>query len=191
MSQAIVPSRPGRRRLSLWLATVGLVIAWLNILHPTLRLSVGTLNLVVGTALFLTPWLLLMWCLRAESGWRRWVLGALLTVFGIVGLLPATCAGMESVIATFEGRHDFELLYRTRVGGRNLGVYRTNCGATCSFGIDVRQELQLFPGILLVHPEWGWYPADTAQVTLGPRPSTARVVLPPYGERRPNPVDTV
>jgi hypothetical protein len=51
-------------------------------------------------------------------------------------------------------------------GGR-LVVYQTNCGATCSFGVVVRHERVLMPGVLLlvrnVFSRYGW---DDARVEV-------------------------
>jgi hypothetical protein len=62
-------------------------------------------------------------------------------------------------------------------GGSRIVAYRTNCGATCAFGVTVRQERPLGGGLLLVRRLAGWYPADSA--VLAPVPGGGvRVTVP-------------
>jgi len=56
----------------------------------------------------------------------------------------------------------FEPIASVPMGGYSVGIYRTNCGAPCSFGIYPLQEKQIMPGILLVRALPGFEPADKA-----------------------------
>jgi hypothetical protein len=45
--------------------------------------------------------------------------------------------------------------------GSHLVLYRSNCGATCNFGVVLRQERRVAGAFLLVRDVASWYPADT------------------------------
>ena len=80
------------------------------------------------------------------------------------------------------GDRSFERLGAVPVEGGRVGIYRTNCGPTCNYGVAVRHERKLLPGVLLVKRLKGFYPAGLATVeALGPR--TVRVSVPSSGGR--------
>jgi hypothetical protein len=116
--------------------------------------------------------------LRRLAGRTKWMVLAvaaptiILSVFLLLGIsldLAATTPG-ESDIG-FAPIHRISLPH-----GGALVVYRTNCGATCDFGIVVRQERALIPGLLLVRNVYGKYPAHDALVEIT-APDRARVQM--------------
>jgi hypothetical protein len=67
-----------------------------------------------------------------------------LIFFGI-GMLDPQYVGF----AGSKGDSSFELIKEVDLNPSKVKVYLANCGATCGFGIIVRQELPLFAGINL------------------------------------------
>jgi hypothetical protein len=45
-------------------------------------------------------------------------------------------------------------------------MYRTDCGATCSYGIVLRHEVSLIGPVRAVRNVWVGYPAESASVRL-------------------------
>jgi hypothetical protein len=106
----------------------------------------------------------------------------------LLAALPATCALFELTSATTEDRDPgFEPTLRRPLQHGELVLYRTDCGAPCSFGLVLRQERPLMPGLQLARTIWSWSPADSATIDVLPT-GRVRVVAAPYGERRPNPI---
>jgi hypothetical protein len=92
---------------------------------------------------------------------------------------PFVLMHLLSVQADGDKDTSFEFLAALPVEGGRVGIYRTNCGATCAFGIAVRHERQLFWRILLVRHLGGFYRAEEARYeALDPR--RIRVSVPPY-----------
>ena len=146
----------------------------------------------VGSLLFwLTPLLLLVLAAHVRKG--GWRVGAMLSMglLATVSLLPAACAALEVTDVSREKDFGFEPVWRQQRGASELVLYRTNCGAPCSFGLVLRQERRIVPGVRAVRRLDGWYPADSA--TLSPISSNEiRVEVAPYGHKRANPlIDTV
>ena len=146
----------------------------------------------VGSLLFwLTPLLLLV--LAAQVRKRGWRIAATVSmgVLVVVSLLPAACAAIEVTDVSRQRDFGFEPVWREQRGASELVLYRTNCGAPCSFGLVLRQERRIVPGVRAVRRLAGWYPAESA--SLSPISSNRLLVeVPPYGYKRANPIiDTV
>ena len=115
-----------------WLAPVGL------------RFTPGPLNSAVLFTALLFPCValaLLMWRHRGASR----TVGAI-----FVGLLALPSLFLASCILLFGDQEGMERLRDGQTGGYHFVVYRTNGGATTSFGICVRQELLLPLGLHFV-----------------------------------------
>jgi hypothetical protein len=80
-------------------------------------------------------------------------------------LLMASCAALD---APQRGKVDasYELISEAGDGAVAYRLYRTNCGATCAYGLSLREERNLFLGAKLVSPRWGIYRASEGQVVL-------------------------
>ena len=101
-------------------------------------------------------------------------------LLGMLALFPLT----DIVSRGFDP--SFERLQSVQIDDSRITVYRTNEGATTSFGIAARQERPLVPGILLVRRIYGVYPGDEAEVIkLGK--DTIKITSPAYGNKRPVP----
>ena len=57
----------------------------------------------------------------------------------------------------------FERIHRIDFNNYQVSIYRTNGGAMTSFGVIIRQEKIILPGILLVKNLFRKYPASDAQ----------------------------
>ena len=82
----------------------------------------------------------------------------------------------------------FERLRTERIGQHTVAVYRTNGGAMTDFGIVVRSERTIIPGLMWVNHLCDAYPAN-AVVIERTSPATIRCTFPPYGDRDAFPMD--
>jgi hypothetical protein len=178
-------SSPPRRRpiasIGLLLVGFGAIVA--NWHHEALRFSSPVLNALALLAGLALPIVALVVAASRLAGWWR---GTALVLL----VLPVVYSLFAGFLVTFhlamviDGGTDrsFEALGAVPVEGGRVGVYRTNCGATCNYGVAVRQEHPLMPGVLLVRRLPGFYPAYKATLEpLGPR--AVRVSVPPNGQR--------
>ena len=69
----------------------------------------------------------------------------------------------------------FELLSQRQVKSVYYRLYRTNCGATCAYGLVLRKEYDSILGVKVVTPMWSQYRASEGEIVLGDT-STVRVV---------------
>lgn len=160
----------------------GFVAIAANWHYEVLRFSSPTLNaLALLGGLGLTVVALVI-AVRRFSGWMRASAVGLLLVPLAYSLFFGGFVTVHLLRLLSEGGVDagFEPLGAVPVEQGRVSVYRTNCGATCSFGVAVRHERRLLPGVLLVRRLEGFYPAYQADFeALGPR--TIRVSVPAYG----------
>ncbi len=82
----------------------------------------------------------------------------------------------------------FERLAKLDQDGYAVCLYRTDYGAMTSFGLVLRQEKQIFPGLLLVNRVWG-AEGDTATIEKD-GDNRVLIKLPPYKKQmRPKQVE--
>ena len=183
------------RRLSLrerlFVSSVSLWIA-LPLLATTLGLELESWKAqrVLTLLFWLAPLALLGFSLALPRSRWRWIAISSMSLLTAASILPVSCA--ENEVASMQGAatdYSFEPILRQPHGGSELVLYRTNCGAPCSFGLVLRQQRRLFPGLRMTSQLGSWYPADTATLTW-PSSELVRVAVAPYGERRPNPTIT-
>jgi len=79
----------------------------------------------------------------------------------------------------------FEKIRQDVVNDEKYAIYRTNGGATTSFGITVRRETKVLPGLLQVKRICECYPADDVQL-LKRNAESLDCIFPPYGTKRPD-----
>jgi len=77
----------------------------------------------------------------------------------------------------------FEYLHSTQLSRSRVAAYRTNGGATTSFGIVVRHEKPILPGVYRVEEIFHSYPAFEADVTVVGE-NEVKISVPPYGPAR-------
>lgn len=120
--------------------------------------------------------------LRFDSTIANWIFGAMFLCLPIVALFFATyvprriisrvaiamllapilclCA-IEALVIPIQGR--MVLVQLLPMDGYAVRVYTANYSDP---SIEVRQELQLLPGLLLVRPLWNFNPADSANCSV-------------------------
>jgi hypothetical protein len=144
------------------------VAAWTNWRIPTLRFESPLANQVAFLVAMLVPVVGVIAGPGADAGrWDRWLLRLAVAPFAFVGLLMSLPTA-EAIYGTAHSGVDlsFEPIARYEVVLPRLIVYRTNCGATCSYGIVVRAEQRLLPGLLFVRNVFTDSPADSAVVRV-------------------------
>jgi hypothetical protein len=143
-------------RLAARLARVGLISAAIAVFfwqlgNPIIRFSLPFLNYVVGWALALVlPWLAHDMVRRLGRWWAKGaavIIGVLLIPYSLIVLL-----GSAMTVLVFKGGHDlsFDQFSDSPWKGTAVRLYRTNFGATTAYGVVIRQERTVFPGIMLV-----------------------------------------
>jgi len=156
------------------------LMVW-NDWNAALRWNSPTLNAASLLIAYLFPWLSLGLVLWRSRGRLRITAVVVLAVPLLYTLIfgPLVFLHLVSVQADGDKDSSFEFLAAVPVEGGRVAIYRTNCGATCAFGIAVRQERRLFWRLVLVRHLGGFYRADDARYeALSPR--RVRVSVPPY-----------
>lgn len=166
------------------LATV-YALGMLNWSTPVLRFSAPLANALTLALLQLIPFTLLAMATSADSRRARilWYVG--LTPLALCAALLGSCAALQSASIVHHGLDSsFERIEVMPLESGRLAFYRTNGGATTSFGVSVRWECGLVPGLLWVRDVWEAYPAYRASAEVLGR-DRIRFTTPPYEDRRP------
>jgi hypothetical protein len=158
------------RRWSAGLTTLILAITYVafivNIFFPGVRFTFAIGNYLAFGAAQLIP-VGILWTARRASGWRRICSMGI----GLVLCLPAAPFGLGAaacvmLVTPTAQDASFERLHVESNASGTVAVYRSNGGATTAWGIDVRQECPIVPGLVVVRPLAGDYPADEAAIEL-------------------------
>jgi len=139
------------------------VLGMLNFWTPILRFTWPPANKIAIAAMQLIPLILMV--LTARARWGGVVRVILLPAVAF-GLPVGSCAVIECARTRSGKDLSFELIQEVRLSEGHLGIYRTNGGATTSFGMEVWQECRLLPGLLRVRILWSAYPAYTVQTRI-------------------------
>jgi hypothetical protein len=172
-----------------WITIGALAGAWglgmLNFWNPVIRFASPLANTLAFGALQVIPLALLIFAITRGPWWARllWSL-VLLPIAGLTGLLGCFAAIESASIARSGVDTSFERMELVPLTVGYLASYRTNGGAMTSFGVIVRQECRILPGVLRVRRVWGVYPAFEVHTELL-SPDRARFSSPAYGDRRP------
>jgi len=114
--------------------------------------------------------------------------GAIRTAGAILVALPALPSLVPAFFLLAAGDPvSYERLHDIRAGRFHIVVYRTNGGATTSYGICVRQELPLGHGLSLVRAIYGATRAEDATVEVL-TPNVVRIVSDNSGNPEPKTV---
>jgi hypothetical protein len=129
-----------------------------------LRSSIPTVNYWLFAIAALTFPVLLAWLVSGVvTTWARRVLLGVTFILASPCLLMSSCALLETPNINAVD-NSYELLSETNDGALTYRLYRTNCGATCAYGLDLREERDLFFGFKMVSGLWSKYRADQGQV---------------------------
>jgi hypothetical protein len=143
---------------------LGFMILQADGCFPFVRFSNDVADSVVGALSFLLPFLAAFFAFVIP---RRW----LTTIVVLVLLLPLLCFSalglfFESLLIgdafRLGANPSFERIARVPMGAYSVGIYLSDCGAPCSFDIDLLQERTIIPGVLLVRELPGFDEADQA-----------------------------
>jgi hypothetical protein len=154
------PRRPVRTVLVAVLC-FGLIQA--NWIFPVLRFDSAALNHLFLLLAFTLSCLALLALGYFPEFWQKLV--ALLVLLPILAytLIFAPFTAAMTVQTIFQGYDSsFQPIGTAPMDGYRVTIFRTDCGATCSWGVALRQERQLVPGVLLVRTLDGFYPAYDA-----------------------------
>jgi len=182
----LAPRQHNRSRavIALIAVTVALVLLILNWLYGELRWEQPGLDLLTLAVTFLLPLACLLILAACPPGRWRPFAAVLYVLAAGVGLL--LLAGLCLVPLVWK----VETLQTVPVGSSQIRIYRTNGGATTSFGIIVQQERSLLLGLKRVKELHSVSPAGMVNIKVVDS-RHVRLSYPPYGDRRPNPVNVV
>ncbi len=124
--------------------------AMLNAAVPLLRFQNGPLNYFFFAAIQLLPWGAVL-AARRLKGWPRWALSIPSFLLAVISTPLGLIAGGCTVnTMTQQVDSSFERMTTIATERGTVTVYRTNGGALDHFGIVVRQECAVLPGLLVV-----------------------------------------
>lgn len=154
-------------------ALIAAVLAWLLLVAGRwllgLEFESWKAERFVTLALFGMPILFFPLTFRIRKRSLRWT-GIVLSGLIAAAAVPLTCFATMGLSDIGEWSQDLSFLpvVRQPTPPYSVVLYRTNCGATCAFGLVLRQERHLMPGLHIVRTIGRWYPADTGTLTLLP-----------------------
>ena len=159
----------------------GMINAW----SPCVRFVSPLANSVTFAVMQLIPMVLFVLAILTGSWWARLLRAIAIVPIVAHAILFGSCAALDSASTMADGTdRGFEKINATSLPSGRLAIYRTNGGATTSFGIVVRHECALLPGLLRVRNVWSVYPGYEADAQLLGG-NLVRLSSPPDGKRRP------
>ena len=141
------------------------VLVMANWLLEVVRFSSARAN---AGALFLAqalPLIALGIGIRSLTGRRRWMVVAGVGPMVVTAALCTALLGLGWAFGLVGNEAAFERMSVLETPKGTVAVYRTNGGATTSYGIVLRHEAQLAPGVLLVRRLDHIYPASSARLS--------------------------
>jgi len=138
----------------------------LNVWFEVLRFTSEYANAVSFLLAQSLPFLALILCLWLGCRCKHRAILLLLLLLTTVSMLFG-CLAFAGLKLGFLGTEaDFEKIHSTTTGTAEVAVYRTNGGATTSYGVIVRHQKQILPRLLLVRRLLAAYPAVDASVVI-------------------------
>jgi len=184
------PGRSGRVLLSVSLILY--LVGMGNWIYPVVRTSSPAINHVFVVLLLFLP--VFMGFMIPSIG-KRW-----LRISSYIVLTPViACSSLLAIMSLSVSLPDAPEFGFTpshkpvssfQISNSLITIYRTNGGTAAPSGIVARHEKFILPGIAIVRRIYMAYPGYDAVVTdLGD--GRARIVSPPYPERRPHPQESI
>lgn len=157
------------------------IIAFLNYSSLVPRFEAAWLNYASFILLALAaPALLLRLAIGYLKGVWRWLTISIAAVILLpVSLIVLYAASDMSEIYGSGVDLSFEKIKEIKSGGHYYRLYRTNGGATTSYGLALRKEFLILPGVKLISLLQGFYPAYEARFEQV-EPSKMRLIVSPY-----------
>lgn len=119
----------------------------------------------VATLWVLTPVLVYLVARSLPSKWLR-VSGFVVAAALILPCLMISSFALLEAPQSSEIDLTFILLSEKDAGRLAYRLYRTDCGATCAFGLQLREEIDLLFGLKLVTPTWSLDRASEGVIKL-------------------------
>jgi hypothetical protein len=143
------------RALVLFVATAAFLWQWWN---PFVRFASPAANNAVGFVIVLAlPWWATVEFARVGRWWG--------TAIAALTLLPLLLYSLLVLLASaMSGDGGFERFSEIEWRGSKIALYLTNGGATTDFGVVLRQEKVVFPGVRAVRNIDYLYPCHTLRV---------------------------
>ncbi len=136
-----------------------MILIFLNWRYPFIRTSSPIFNTCAMLVASLLPWFMLIQALKIEPISLRPGIAGLSAIAG-VALLPFIIF-MIFDIADFTTNDDIDMGFipvsTVEMNGTRICAYQTDGGATTDYGLVVRQELRVVPGIYLVRDLYSEY----------------------------------
>jgi hypothetical protein len=129
----------------------GSAVFFWQLRHPILRSEWPIVNELLGGVLgLLLPWLTAAAIFRIGRWWSSAI--ALVAVIPLLLYSAVLLIGWAIAGAVYKDGRDlsFDRFAEMDWKGSEVRLYRTNGGATTDFGVVIRQERTLLPGLLLV-----------------------------------------
>ena len=164
--QSISPVRPA---LYLYLGSIALLaLSLANWQHAVLRFDGDLANAIATLLVWVLPFVCFAALAPKLKGFRLGLLVLVTLALMIAAIIPLSIETMDAVEIARSGKNaGFERVQTIDVpDGSQLVMYRTDCGATCSYGIVLRHEARLIGPVRVVHNVWVAYPAESAAVHL-------------------------
>jgi hypothetical protein len=139
-------------KLVILLSIASVIFLW-QVGHPIIRFSSPILNDFVGHFIALVlPWFAALAVLRIRRRLPR--------LFTITAALFLLCYSLAVILSSamayfsYENGHDLGFEQFENIGwkGSSVRLYRTDGGATTDYGVVIRQERNVLPGIMLIRP---------------------------------------
>jgi hypothetical protein len=159
-----------RWTVALLLAGGSAIFFW-QLRHPIVRFESSVANEILGFALGLClPWLTAAEIFRIGRWWSKAI--AFTAVIPLLLYSGVFLLGSAMTGSTYKNGRDlsFDRFAEAHWKGSEVRFYRTNGGATTDFGVVIRQERSLLPGVLLVRRLDDFYPCyslDAASTDIG------------------------
>jgi hypothetical protein len=160
-----------RRWKTAVLLGVGSAMFFGQLRHPIVRFEWPIANDVAGFAMALfLPWLTAVAVFRLGRRWSK-----LIALIALVPLLLYSAAVLDRLAMTwvvYDGGRDlpFVRYAETEWKGSKVRVYQANGFFSTDFGVVIRQERNLLPGVLLVRQlgdSYGCYSLDVESTDVG------------------------
>jgi hypothetical protein len=142
--------------------------------HPIIRFTSPVVNEVLGFALgFCLPWLMGVAIFRVGRRWSKMI--AALAIIPLMLYSVVFLLGSAMTAFAFKNGRDlgFDQFAEMSWKGSAVRLYRTNGGATTDFGVVIRQERTLLPGVELIRNLDLFYPCKA----LSAAPTESGIVI--------------
>ena len=138
----------------------------LNIWFPVLRAELRIADYAFAVAVFSLPLVIAFMALSAQPRW----LGVLVATLGFLTVpvlaIGLFVSGLGLIDTAIQGKdRSFSPTSEVWQGPVRVRAYCTNGGMTTDYGLWVRQERRIFPGVLLVHDLHRLYHSEGGSLT--------------------------